>query len=61
MDYRLTTDQLAELRQAVTTDDIAMIHRLLDSIYHHRQRLEREAREQAQRQCRRAEPWIPER
>jgi hypothetical protein len=58
MSYRLNEQQLDELRAAVAADDIAAIHALLDAIFHHRLRLQREAQEQNKRQQRRV-PWLP--
>ena len=59
MNYRLSEAQLAELRQAVEQDDTAKIHGLLDAIFLHRLRLQRESQETIKRQHRRAVPWLP--
>jgi hypothetical protein len=59
MSYRLTQEQLNELRRFVEADDIGGIESLLDAIYQHRRRLEREAQESIRRQHRRAVPWLP--
>ena len=60
MQYKLTPEQLDELRQAVDANDIGRITALFDAAYHHRRRLEREAAEQCKRLQRRCSPWIPE-
>jgi len=61
MEISLSTEQWDRLCELVDARDRAKCVSLLDAIYLQHRRKQIEAAEDAKRQCRRGEPWIPER
>lgn len=57
----LTTEQFERLQELCAAGDRAKVVSLVDAIFLQHIQRQRQAAEDAKRQCRRAEPWIPER